>query len=224
MSTETVKALNERLGITDRDSLFNTSELKSVEEMLEDSRKEFEAFSQSIADAKSNVEDAEHKTKTAIDLSKNNTLSSDIARTSLEMFASSLDSMSGLISRGQEILGKLYDAIVSVDTIDSDIIEATAKIIEGIRISISDIIAFNTQKMTMEHQYRMAIDTENQKQKHRLELEEFKHKLRMEEKQRAWDYADEKEKMKATPVTSTVQGEVAQWSPRDAMNRLRESK
>ena len=103
------------------------------------------------------------------------------AISAIATFEDALGSITDLISTGQAIIDKLYSAIASTDLVDSDIIEATAKVIEGVRISVSDIIAFNTNKMNLEHQYKMAVDTEMLKQKNRMELEAFKSKLRIDE-------------------------------------------
>lgn len=182
MSEETVRALNARLGITSKDNLFNTSELKSVEEMLENSRKEFEAFSKTFETKKEEINNQEAALKQVVADHNNKLVSYGQTDLSLKTFETALDSMTTLVAKGEMILNKLYDAITSTDIVDPDIIEASAKIIEGIRITISDIINFNTQKMQMDHIYRMNIDLENMKHQHNMERERYKSELRTQEK------------------------------------------
>ena len=182
MSEETVRALNARLGITSKDNLFNTSELKSVEEMLENSRKEFEAFSKTFETKKEEINSQESELKQVVVGHNNKLVSYEQTDLSLKTFETALDSMTTLVAKGEMILNKLYDAITSTDIVDPDIIEASAKIIEGIRITISDIINFNTQKMQMDHMYRMNIDLENMKHQHNMERERYKSELRTQEK------------------------------------------
>lgn len=182
MSEETVRALNARLGITSKDNLFNTSELKSVEEMLENSRKEFEAFSKTFETKKEEINSQEAELKQVVSDHNNKLVSYGQTDLSLKTFETALDSMTTLVAKGEMILNKLYDAITSTDIVDPDIIEASAKIIEGIRITISDIINFNTQKMQMDHTYRMNIDLENMKHQHNMERERYKSELRTQEK------------------------------------------
>lgn len=182
MSAETVKALNARLGITSKENLFNTSELKSVEEMLANSRKEFEEFSKSFETSKEMINKQSDDLEKVVKDHQNNIISYKQADMSLTVFENALETMTTLATKGELILNKLYDAIISTDIVDPDIIEASAKIIEGIRITISDIINFNTQKMQLDHTYRLSIDLENLKHQHNMDRERYKSELRTQER------------------------------------------
>lgn len=228
-SNEALKQLNEKLGITDRDSLFSAYEVKSVEEMLENSRKEFEEFSRSIAEKKQHVEEATEELDSAIKADGNPLTSTPDTKknaiTAITTFKESLDAMTSLINTGEDIMLKLVDAIKSTDLIDPDVVSSTANIIEGIRIGIADIISYNTEKMKLEHQYRLAIDSEMLKQKHRLELEYFKSELRLKEAQRKSELKQAEEKLKAfeVPQDDGANADGAAWSQIDVVDAIRKS-
>lgn len=227
-TNEALKQLNEKLGITDRDSLFSAYEVKSVEEMLANSRKEFEAFSKSIAEKKQDVEDATGELDAAIKADSNPLTSNDDTKknaiTAITTFKQSLDAMTSLIHTGEDIMLQLVDAIKSTDLIDPDVVSSTANIIEGIRIGIADIINYNTEKMKLEHQYRLAMDSERLKQKHRLELEYFKSELRLKEAQRKSEMKQAEEKAKAIDVTpEDGNSDGVAWSQIDIVDAIRKS-
>lgn len=225
-TNEALKELNRKLGITDRDSMLSSYEAKSVEEMLENSRKEFENFRQSIADKKSEVEDATANLDHAMKLNSSPQNGEDTKRYAVEAittFKDSLDALTSLIHTGEDIMLELVRAIKSTDLIDPDVVSSTANIIEGIRIGIADIISYNTEKMKLEHQYRLAMDSEKLKQKHRLELEYFKSELRMKEAKVKSDMKKAEENASAIDVetTKTDGNGVAQWSQIDIINAMR---
>lgn len=182
-NSEAIRKLNERLGVTDKESLFSFDELKKIQQLIDESRQDFVKFSEEIAAKKEAVNNAE---AAATEIMGNGVTGASQmqlkkASSAIATFEDALGSITDLVGTGQAIIDKLYSAIASTDLIDSDIIEATAKVIEGVRISVSDIITFNTNKMNLEHQYKMAVDTEMLKQKNRMELEAFKSKLRIDE-------------------------------------------
>ena len=222
-STEALKALNEKLGITDTDTLFTSSEIKSVEEMLANSRKEFEAFKESIASHKEDIDKAGDELEDAIAANSNPlTRSDDTKKTAIaaiSTFKESIDAMSNLVRTGEDIMYLLVDAIKSTDLIDPDVVESTSHIIEGIRVSIADIIAYNTTKMQLEHQYRLAMDSENLKQKHRLELEFFKSELRKREAEHKSELKKQEENGNAIDVPNS-DGKL-QWNAADVIRAMR---
>ena len=157
-NSEAIRKLNERLGVTDKESLFSFDELKKIQQLIDESRQDFVKFSEEIAAKKEAVNNAEAAATEIIGQWCQWCLRYNLKKASsaIATFEDALGSITDLVGTGQAIIDKLYSAIASTDLIDSDIIEATAKVIEGVRISVSDIIAFNTNKMNLEHQYKMA--------------------------------------------------------------------
>ena len=230
---EAVRMLNERLGITDKESLFSFDELKKVQELINESKAEFKKFSEEIADGKAAVEKAEKAAgtavKEAVSLGEAGIRNAQLA---VATFEEALGTVTSLTETGISITQKLYAVITSTDMVDPDVIEATAKIIEGVRVSVADIIAYNTQKLQLEHQYRLAMDSEVLKQKHRMELECLKSKLRIKE-------MHEKDKIKAQEAAAKAaaanapsvgaenlpsDGSVQQWSFNEVLDALRKSR
>jgi len=224
-NTEALKALNERLGITDRDSLFNSHELKSVNELIENSRREFEKFSKEISSEKRKVEENEKRMVSSVSEIKDSGNSSEYAIESINDFEKSLVSLQSLVSRGESIIRKLYDAIDQTDLVDPDIIEATAKIIESVRISISDIINYNISKFQLEFQYKRDVEMENLKQRNKISLEERKSELRMKENEHKQKLKEESDRLKAI---SAEGGEISSgdintqtWNQSQMMDMMR---
>ena len=229
-SNEALKELNNKLGITDRDSMLSVYEAKSVEEMLENSRKEFELFSKSIAEKKENVDNATEDLENAVKVNSNPlTTTADSKKYAVQAmttFKDSLDALTSLIHTGEDIMIELVNAIKSTDIIDPDVVSSTAHIIEGIRISIADIINYNTEKMKLEQQYRLAMDSETLKQKHRLELEYFKSELRLKEARIKSDIKKAEENSNAITVESNPTESndgVSTWSQIDIVNAIRQT-
>jgi sugar-specific transcriptional regulator TrmB len=224
-NAEAIKALNERLGITDRDSLFNSHELKSVDELLENSRNEFEKFKKEISSKKEEVKKAEAKMNSAMEASKNNSNLLPQTIDSLNNFESTIRTMENLVTTGESIMQKMYDAIGQTDLIDPDVIEATAKIIEAIRISLADIIAFHNSKFQMEFAYKKDIEIENLRHMHKVEIEQIRANNKLEEVKLKQKLKDESDRMKAVPVSG---GEVSlenpntqQWNQSAIMDMMR---
>ena len=220
-TNEALKELNARLGITDRDSMLTEYEAKSVEEMLESSRREFEEFSRTIAERKRDVEDATGELKEAFEDGVPSDAES--ATTAITTFRDSLESMTGLIRTGEDLMMQLVAAIKATDIVDPDVVSSTASIIEGIRIGIADIINYNTEKMKLAHQYRLAMDSERLKQRHRLELEYFKSELRMKEAEKKAEMKRAEEDAKKVIDVPAESAGGPTWSQVDVMDAIRKS-
>lgn len=222
MNAEAIKALNERLGITDRDALFNSHELKSVDELLENSRREFERFSKEISSKKEEVEKAETEMKTAVANSGTACVSKSLD--SINNFETTIRTMENLVTTGESIMQRIYDAIGQTDLVDPDIIESAAKIIEAVRISLADVMAYHTSKFKMEFDYRRSVEMENIKQSHRLEMEERKSENRLKEIRLKQELKDEAERAKAIPSEGgEVQSDAAvqSWNQSHVMEMMR---
>lgn len=225
---ENIKILNEKLGITERENLFNSEGVKSINEMLESSKRDFEILCNSIASKKADVEEAEKEAKESFDnLSsegRNKSLQTmESAAAAMDNFNSALESMLSIVDRGNEIISSLYDAIVSTNIIDPDLLNSTAALIHSIRETNENLIQFNLQKMTLEHQYRLAMDSERLKQKNRLELEYFKWELRQRElENKARLKAEENSSKPDTTITDNTNARI--WSQSEMAEILRSRK
>lgn len=224
---EAIKTLNERLGITDRDSLLNSHELKSVDELLENSRREFERFTKEISTKKADIEKAETEMKECVESVRDGSVANRETAESLSNFETTLKSMESLIGAGEGIMQKLYDAIGQTDLIDPDVIQSAAKIIEAVRISLADVIAFHNTKFQLEFGFRQQIEMEKLKQRHRLEMEERKSEIRMKELKLKQQLKDESDSLKAMAVGG---GEVPpsdavgqQWNQSQIMEMMRKA-
>ena len=224
---EAIKALNERLGITDRDSLLNSHELKSVDELLENSRREFERFTKEISTKKAEVEKAETAMRDCVETSRGDLTDRKTAE-SLGNFENTLKSMENLVGAGKGIMQKLYDAIGQTDLIDPDVIQSAAKIIEAVRVSLADVIAFHSTKFQLEFGFRQQVEMENLKQMHRLEIEERKSEIRMKELRLKQQLKDESDSLKAmaasggeVPVSDGGGGQ--QWNQSQIMEMMRKA-
>lgn len=228
---ENVKMLNERLGITSKENLFNSSGIRSINEMLENSKRDFELLCQNISSKKEEVEAAEKHAMATFDNIKELSESGETDMKQLETathaisdFNNTIESMVTLIHKGNDIIDRLYDAIIRTDILDPDLINATASVIHSIRESNDNLISFNMQKMNLEHQFRLAIETEKQKQKHRLELEFFKFKLRQQEIEHKAQIKREEEANKnadnVVDITDGTNGNKS-WSQSDVAEMLR---
>ena len=224
---EAIKALNERLGITDRDSLLNSHELRSVDELLENSRREFERFTKEISSKKAEVEKAETDMRECVESGNGGTVANRPTAESLSNFENTLKSMEGLIGAGEGIMQKLYDAIGQTDLIDPEVIQSTAKIIEAVRVSLADIMMFHNTKFQLEFGLRQQIEMENLKQMHRLEIEERKSEIRMKELRLKQQLKDESDSLKAMATSGgEVQSETVvgqQWDQSQIMEMMRKA-
>lgn len=228
---ENIKALNEKLGITERENLFNSEGVKSISDMLESSKRDFELLCSNIASKKDEVESAEKVAKDTIksigDESSGNAQIQKLedAALAVENFNASLNSMLSIINKGNDIIGALYDAIVSTNIIDPDLLNAAATVIHSIRETNDNLIQFNVQKLTLEQQYRLAIESEKLKQKHRLELEYFKWELRQKENENKARLKREEEERKnstnADNVNISDSTNGRPWSQKDMAEILR---
>ncbi len=222
---EAIKALNERLGITDRDSLLNSHELKSVDELLENSRREFERFTKEISSKKAEVEKAETDMRECVESGNGGTVANRPTTESLSNFENTLKSMEGLIGAGEGIMQKLYDAIGQTDLIDPEVIQSAAKIIEAVRVSLADIMMFHNTKFQLEFGFRQQIEMENLKQMHKLEIEERKSEIRMKELRLKQQLKDESDSLKAMAASGgEVQSEAVvgqQWDQSQIMEMMR---
>lgn len=222
---ENIKLLNEKLGITDRENLFNSEGVKSIQEMLESSKRDFELLCDNIASKKEEVEKAEKDAQVTFDnLSKGgkSVQNLDMAAIATGSFAESLASMLDIINKGNIIISGLYDAMTSTNIIDPDLVNAVATFIHSIRETNDNLIQFQMQKLTLEHQFRTTIETEKLKQKNRLELEFFKWQLRQKElENKAALKAKENEANNTTPVNMTDNSNSRVWSQADMAEILR---
>lgn len=228
---ENIKALNERLGITERENLFNSEGVKSISDMLESSRRDFEVLCSTIASKKEEVNDAEKVAKDTIESIGEESGGISVkklenAALAVENFNASLDSMLSIINKGNDIIGAIYDAIVSTNIIDPDLMNSAAAVIHSIRETNDNLIQFNLQKVTLEQQYRLAIETEKLKQKHRLELEYFKWELRQRELENKSRIKMEEENRKNQQtadvnISDNTNGRV--WSQKDIAEILRKN-
>lgn len=231
---DNIKALNEKLGITERENLFNSEGVKSISDMLESSKRDFELLCSNIASKKNDIESAEKVAKDTIDrISEETKEDSKIqkledAALAVENFNESISSMLSIINKGNDIIGALYDAIVSTNIIDPDLLNAAATVIHSIRETNDNLIQFNVQKLTLEQQYRIAIDSEKLKQKHRLELEYFKWELRQKENENKARLKREEEERKNPAnsdnvnISDSTNGRP--WSQKDIAELLRSGK
>lgn len=225
---DAIRALNERLGITDRDSMFNSHELKSVDDLLENSRREFERFTREIASKKSEVEKAETEMKECVkaDGDGGRPLATRAAMDSLGNFGATIKSMENLIGAGEGIMQRIYDAIGQTDLIDPEVVQSAAKMIEAVRVTLADIIAFHSTKFQLEFNFRQQIEMENLKQMHRIEIEERKSEIRMKEMRLKQQLKDESESLKAEPadggqVDAMPDGQ--QWNQSQIMEMMRKA-
>lgn len=228
---DNVKALNEKLGITERENLFNSEGVKSISDMLESSKRDFELLCSNIASKKDEVENAEKVAKETIkSIGEESTGDTQIqkledAALAVENFNASLGSMLSIINKGNDIIGTIYDAIVSTNIIDPDLLNAAATVIHSIRETNDNLIQFNVQKLTLEQQYRLAIETEKLKQKHRLELEYFKWELRQKENENKARLKREEEERKNAGNADSVNIKDATngrpWSQKEMAEVLR---
>lgn len=230
---ENIKALNEKLGITDRENLFNSEGVKSISDMLESSKRDFELLCDNIASKKDDVENAEKIAKDTIKEISEASKSGggelkklEDAALAVENFNSALSSMLSIVQRGNDIIAALYDAIVSTNIIDPDLMNSAAAVIHSIRETNDNLIQFNLQKITLEQQYRLAIESEKLKQKHRLELEYFKWELRQKEIENKVRIKREEEERKASEsqsvnISDSSNGRV--WSQKEMAEILRNS-
>lgn len=219
---EDVVDRNGRLGLTSRDAMLSEYEIGSVEEMLENSRREFEEFSRSVSEGKERVEEAGGELASSVsDVSTDESRGRAVA--AISTFRESLDDLTSLVKTGEGIMSKLADAIGYTDIVDPETISATANIIKCIRSSIGDIINFNMEKMKMEHQLRMAVETERQKHRNRVELECIRHRFRMEEAAKKNEMKKAAENANAIPVESSElpAGQGVKW---DAMAAAEENR
>jgi hypothetical protein len=232
-SPENIRLLNEKLGITERENLFNSEGVKSITEMLESSKRDFEILCGSIASKKEEVESAEKTVKDTIRSIGEKKDGGDVeqlesAALAVSHFNASLDSMVSIIEKGNDIIGALYDAIVSTNIIDPDLLNSAAAVIHSIRETNDNLIQFNIQKMTLEQQYRLAIESEKLKQRNRLELEYFKWELRqkeLENKSRIKIEEEEKKNSMKAEVVNVSDGEGGRmWSQKEMAEILRKSK
>ncbi|MGC8140953.1 hypothetical protein ACP3W2_26305, partial [Salmonella enterica] len=72
-----------------------------------------------------------------------------------ENFNAALTSMLMIVERGNELIRSLYDAVVSTNIIDADLLNSAAALIHSIRETNDNLIQFNMQKLTLEQQYRL---------------------------------------------------------------------
>lgn len=223
---ENIKKLNEKLGITERENLFNSEGVKSINDMLESSKRDFEMLCSSIASKKSEVEETEKAVKDTIeDIASGSSSLDELngAVAVVENFNSAIASMMSIVDKGNSIIGTLYDAVVSTNLIDPDLLNSVANIIHSIRETNDNLIQFNLQKLTLEQQYRLAIETEKLKQKHRLELEYFKWELRQKElvNKSMIKREEEERKNSAANVNITDNTNGRTWSQKDVVEVLR---
>lgn len=223
---ENIRLLNEKLGITDRENLFNSEGVKSINEMLESSKRDFELLCSSIASKKDEVEKAEAEAKERFEnLSSGgggrSVESLEATATAVEGFNSALSSMLSIVEKGNAIISGIYDAVVSTNIIDPDLLNSAAALIHSIRETNDNLIQFNLQKMTLEQQYRLSIEGERLKHRNRMELEFFKWQLRQEElKNKAKMKADEEAAKNAPAVQEGPSGGRV-WSQAELAEALR---
>ena len=128
--------------------------------------------------------------------------------------------MLGIVDKGNQIISSLYNAIVSINLVDPDLLNSAAALIHSIRETNDNLIQFNLQKLTLQQQYRLAIETEKLKQKNRLELEFFKWQLRQQELE---NKARLKAEAEANKPDATIKddGNGRIWSQSDMAEALR---
>lgn len=163
--------LDEKLGITDINDLFNQSDIDAI---LNDSKIAIANIDKTIKDKAKEIDDNTSIIKPSEELSKNINQNIQQVPPNIYDIEASLGEISYLITTGKSILGNLYKYITDTEFVDPDVVSATAKIMEASRISISDAIELYKEKMQMAHAYTM----EMQKHKNRLELEEHKAMLK----------------------------------------------
>lgn len=229
---ENVRLLNEKLGITSRDCLFNSSGISSINELFESSKRDFELLCRDISDQKDEIEKAESAANSSFETFKNvssgccgDTKLAAMENTALAVsnFSDTIGSMKQLVDRGNAIIEKLYDAIVSTDILDPDILSSVANIIHSVRETNDNLIQFGVQKMTLEQQYRLAIETEKLKHQHSLEKEFFKWKLKQQEIELKARIKREEEERKTVSVsiTDTQSKGTTVWSQSNAVEIMR---
>lgn len=152
--------LDEKLGIKSVDELFNSDD---IDEILKDSNIEIQKIDKEVAVIEKKITNE----STELQTNPTNTLS-------IYNMENSLSELSFLIEKSKAIIGNLYNYISSQDFADPDLISATAKMIESSRIVIADYIELYKDKMRMIHEYNL----ENLKHKNRMELEERKMELK----------------------------------------------
>ena len=221
---ENIKILNEKLGITERENLFNSDGVKSIQDMLESSKRDFELLCSNIASKKEEVEEAEKNAKTTFDNLSSEGKTHELqtiesAAAAIESFNSALSSMLSIVDKGNAIISSIYDAIVSTNIIDPDLLNSAATLIHSIRETNDNLIQFNLQKLNLEQQYRLAIDSEKLKQKHRLEIEFFKWQLRQKELENKARLKAESDKKVDASITDNTNARP--WSQSDMAEALR---
>lgn len=229
---ENVRLLNEKLGITSREHLFNSAGVSSINELFESSKRDFELLCRDITEQKSEIERAETEANTTFDTFKNisngcgsGTKLAAMENTALAVsnFSDTICAMKQLVDRGNAIIEKLYDAIVSTDILDPDILSSVANIIHSVRETNDNLIQFGMQKMTLEQNYRLAIETEKIKHQHSLEKEYFKWKLKQQEIELKAKIKREEEERKTVSVSisDTPKEGTTIWSQSNIVEMMR---
>lgn len=223
---ENIKLLNEKLGITDKENLFNSEGVKSIQEMLESSKRDFELLCDNIASKKEELEKAEKDARESFDdlarsTKENEIQKLEVAAVANGTFAESLSSMLEIIYKGNTIISGLYDAMVSTNIIDPDLVNAVATFIHSIRETNDNLIQLQMQKYTLEHQFRTTIETEKLKQRNRLELEYFKWQLRQKEIERKAELKAKENEASNVAPNITDSGDSKMWSQAEMAEILR---
>jgi hypothetical protein len=184
MSTTTKERLDSLLGITegktiddflDNISVENNSAQNAIEAIDKEIKSNIKKIDKRIAPLKNQKLEIP-KTTISVKKSEEKTSSSPVSLMDLKNLETNFSEISNLVEITKSIITHLYNNVVSTDLIDTELVNATATLIEIAHRNIKEYIDLYKDRMRFYDKVRLEyIQTENKK-----ELIRLKHDLEME--------------------------------------------
>lgn len=155
------------------DAALGIEEGQSIDELLEELASESSSISASFGAIDEKVHESLQKVDASLEAAKSGSQDSSLALRDMD---ASLREVEELIELSKRLFKHLYENIVSSDLIDSELIEAAAKMLESVHVNIGEFLQLYRDKQRFAEKIRVMVFQQEQKK----ELMLLKHKLDME--------------------------------------------